>query len=267
VQVVGFDPGSGMGGPWNVVAGAVADLRGEDTVVIDELYKEKLGVTRLGQTAEIAGRRARIVGFTRGIRSFTTTPYVFCTFKNSLNYMRLAEDQTIYFLVRLKRGAEPETVRQDLLAALGEVEVVTNDELHARTQRYWVLETGAGVTTLLGAVLGLIVGVVVVAQTIYAATVDHIREFGTLKAMGASNGRIYAVIMAQAAISAVMGYIVAIAIAWPVSHASSKSNAPIYLPPEVAGGALLLALAMCTGAALISIRKATSIEPAMVFRG
>ena len=105
-----------------------------------------------------------------------------------------------------------------------------------------MFETGAGVTTLLGAVLGLIVGIVVVAQTIYAATVDHIREFGTLKAMGASNGHIYRVILKQAALSAVMGYAMAIVIAESVSRGSDSGSAAILLPPEMAAGMFVVAV-------------------------
>ncbi len=268
VQTAGFSLESGMGGPWNLTAGSVEALRGEDTVIIDELYMAKLGVTQLGQSVEINGRRARIVGFTRGIRSFTTSPYVFTSFKNAQNYINLRENETVYLLVRARPGVAPEALKPRLQAALGpSVEVHTNEEMRRKTMFYWVFSTGAGVTTLLGAVLGLIVGVVVVAQTIYAATVDHIREFGTLKAMGATNGNIYQVILTQAALSGVMGYAVAIVVAAFVSRASDSGNAPIALPPEVAAGTLLLALAMCMGASIISIRKATTIDPAMVFRG
>jgi len=107
----------------------------------------------------------------------------------------------------------------------------------------------------------------VVAQTIYSATVDHIREFGTLKAMGAANARIYEVILSQAAMSGAMGYAAAIVIAYFVARASDAGNAPVLLPPIVAAGTLLLALGMCMSASVISIRKATRIDPAMVFRG
>ena len=76
IQVVGFDPDSGMGGPWNIVEGDAYDLKIPDGVIIDEFYKRKLGVTRIGEVFEINGHRAQVVGFTRGIRSFTTEPYV-----------------------------------------------------------------------------------------------------------------------------------------------------------------------------------------------
>jgi putative ABC transport system permease protein len=267
VQIVGFPVESEVGGPWNIVAGTLDDLQGEDTVMVDEIYKDKLGVTRVGQTVEISGRRARVVGFTRSIRSFTTIPYVFTSFKNSQNYAGLAENQTIYFLLKVARGADPQTVKSALLEKLPGLDVYTNEEMRRKTRNYWVFGTGAGITTLIGAVLGLIVGIVVVAQTIYAATMDHIREFGTLKAMGASNGHIYQVILTQAALSATFGYAIAVSIALFVSQASQSGNAPILVPPSVAFGTFGLALAMCAGASIISIRKATRIDPAMVFRG
>ena len=269
VQVAGFPLDGGMGGPWNIVAGGIDALRGQDTVLIDEVYQAKLGVTHLGQTVELGDRRARVVGFTHGIRSFTTAPYVFCSFKNAQNYLgaSMREDQTMYLLVRTAAGADIGTVKAALHARLRSLDIYTNAEMLNKTQTYWVFGTGAGITTLLGALLGLIVGIVVVAQTIYAATVDHIREFGTLKAMGAANARIYQVILTQAALAGVMGYAVAIMIAEVVSHGSQGGNAPILLPPGMALGTLALAVGMCAGASIISIRKATTIDPAMVFRG
>lgn len=267
IQVVGFPLNAGMGGPWNVTQGRIEDLQAEDTVMVDEHYKAKLGVRAAGDSVEIMGRRARVVGFTKGIRSFTTSPYVFTSFKNSQNYAQLGENQTIYFIARLAPGADPQTVKRALSARLPSLDVYTNEEMRKKTMNYWVFSTGAGVTTLLGAVLGLIVGIVVVAQTIYSATVDHIREFGTLKAMGASNRNIYTVILTQAALSAALGYLVAVGISLLVSHGSQSGDALILLPPQVAGGAFLLALGMCAGASILSIHKATRIDPAMVFRG
>jgi putative ABC transport system permease protein len=267
VQVAGFDLTGGMGGPWNIVEGSIDLLRGEDTIIVDELYKKKLGVAGIGDTVEILGRRARVVGFTSGIRSFTTSPYIYTSFKNAQNYTQLASDQTYFLLVRLKPGADAATVKAALGEAISGVEIATNDEMAKRTQNYWLFSTGAGVTTLLGAFLGLVVGVVVVAQTIYSATVDHIREFGTLKAMGARNSYIYRVIIEQAILSAVMGYAVAIVIGIFISRSSAAGEAVILLPTEMILGVLALAVFMCIAASFLSIRKATSIDPAMVFKG
>lgn len=267
VQIAGFNLDGGMGGPWNVVEGSIQDLRGEDTVIVDELYKKKLGINKVGDSVEIMGRRARIVGFTSGIRSFTTAPYVYASFKNAQNYAGLAQDQTFFLLVKLKPGADLLTVKEHLIAAVPGVDVLTNNEMWKKTQNYWVFSTGAGITTLMGAALGVLVGVVVVAQTIYSATVDHIREFGTLKAMGARNSYIYRVIIEQAVISAALGYALAIGIGWIVAQGSRDGNALILLPPEMAVGTFGLAVLMCVAASIISIRKATSIDPALVFKG
>jgi putative ABC transport system permease protein len=266
IQIVGYAPPHGMGGPWNVTAGNVEDLRLDDTVMVDELYAAKLGVGRLGQIVEISDRRARVVGFTRGIRSFTTQPYVFCSFKNAQRYIGVSTGQTIFLLVKLAPGADPAAIKSLLEPRMNGFQVYTNDEMLRLTRRYWMLETGAGLTTVMGAVLGLIVGIAVVAQTIYAATIDHLREFGTLKAMGASNGRIYQVILIQATMSAFIGYAFAIAVAWGVSRLSESSQVPVLLPPELAAGTLALAVLMCMTASVVSIRKATRIDPAMVFR-
>lgn len=267
VQVVGINVDDPLERPWNLVEGRVEDLKSPDAVIMDELYKQKLGVTRVGEVFEIGGYRARVVGFTRGIRSFTTSPYVFTTFKNAQNFARMREDQTLFILVKVAPGANVGEVRRDLLARVKDVDVLTTAEFSHMTTFYWMFTTGAGVAVLIAAVLGLVVGFVVVAQTIYATTMDHIREFGTLKAIGAPNSYVYRVIMKQAAISAVIGYVLGMIVSVFVVHGSEKGGAAILMPTPMAVGMFFLTLAMCIGAALVSINKVTRIDPAMVFKG
>ena len=267
VQTVGFNPDKSLGGPWNLVEGSVADLKKPDAVIIDEIYKQKLGVDHTGQVFEINGHRARIVGFTRGIRAFTTSPHVFTTFKNAQNFNGLREDQTIFVLVKLAPGADPAQVRRDIVTHVKDVDVFTSAEFSRMTRFYWMFTTGAGVAVLLAAVLGLIVGFVVVAQTIYATTMDHLREYGTLKAMGAPNSYVYRVIMEQATISAVIGYALGMFVSFFVVRASQHGGAAILLPWPMAVGIFFLTVMMCIGAALVSINKVTRLDPALVFKG
>jgi putative ABC transport system permease protein len=267
VQIVGVEPGSGLGLPWNLVAGSLDDLRRPDAVFVDEIYREKLGVDRIGQVVEIRGRRARIAGFTRGIRAFTTSPYVFTTFKNAQDFADLQEDQTLYLLIKAAPGVDLAALRVRLQARLADVDVVTNAGFSRMTQVYWMFTTGAGIAVLLAALLGLVVGVVVVAQTIYATTVDHIREYGTLKAMGATNRYLYGVIVLQAVISAFIGYGLGMIVSVVVVRGSEQGGAAILLPAPMAVGMLGLTLAMCVGAAIVSINKVTRLDPAMVFKG
>jgi putative ABC transport system permease protein len=267
VQVVGLNVDENLGRPWNIVQGHVEDLKRPDAIIMDEIYKQKLGVDHAEQTFEINGKRARVVGFTQGIRAFTTSPYVFTTFKRAQEYANVPDDQTTYILVKLAPGAHPEQVRHDILDRVKDVDVVTNREFSRMTQFYWMFTTGAGVAVLLAALLGLVVGFVVVAQTIYATTMDHLREFGTLKAMGAPNSYVYKVIIKQAAISAVIGYFLGMIVSVFVVHASQKGGAAILMPTPMAIGMFFLTLFMCVGAALVSINKVTRLDPAMVFKG
>ena len=267
VQIVGINVDDPMERPWNLVQGHVEDLKSPDAIILDELYKKKLGVTGAGEVFEINGHRARVVGFTRGIRSFTTSPYVFTSFKNAQDFTNLREDQTYFILVKLAPGANAGQVRRDVLARVKDVEVYTTAEFSRMTTFYWMFTTGAGVAVLIAAALGLVVGFVVVAQTIYATTMDHIREYGTLKAMGAPNSYVYRVIMQQAAISAVIGYGLGMLVSVFVVRASQQGGAAILMPLPMAVGMFFLTLAMCIGAALVSINKVTNIDPAMVFKG
>jgi putative ABC transport system permease protein len=267
VMLIGFDRAGTMARPWNVTAGRLEDLEQPDAVFVDELYLKKLGVTHLGQQVEIGRFRARVVGFTRGIRTFTTAPPVFCSFKNAQNYFGLREDQVTYLLTSVEPGADPHAVANALNRRLTQSHAVATSEWSNTQRRYWMFGTGAGITVLIAAGLGVLVGIVVVAQTIYAATVDHIREYGTLKAMGATNAYIYAVILRQALTSGVIGYVAGMAIALSVSSASLHGTTAIIVPPWLVGLLFVTTLAMCGTASIVSINKVTRLDPAMVFRG
>jgi putative ABC transport system permease protein len=207
------------------------------------------------------------VGFTRGIRTFTTSPAVFTSFKNAQDYFGLREDQTVFLLVKAAQGADVQKLKEKIAAMVKDVDVHTREELSQKQRDYWMFGTGAGVTVLIAAALGLLVGVVVVAQTIYAATVDHIREYGTLKAMGATNGYIYRVIIKQAAMSGVVGYAIGMCVSLFAAHMSQQGTTAIIIPWQMVIGLFFLTMLMCVGASVVSINKATRIDPAMVFKG
>jgi putative ABC transport system permease protein len=266
VQVVGFNIDQSMGGPWNIVSGSVADLKAPDAILVDDLYWKKLGITRLGQVFEINGYRARVVGTTHGIRSFTTSPYIFTTFKNAQDFTNLREDQTVFILVRALPGENLIELQRTLENRLLDVDVLTTSQFSNMTRSYWMFTTGAGVAVLLAAVLGLVVGIVVVTQTIYATTMDHLREYGTLKAIGAPNSYVYRVILQQAGMSAVMGYAMGIGVSLFVVHGAQQGGAAILLPWQMALAIFGLTLVMCGVAAAVSIKKVTTLDPAMVFR-
>ncbi len=266
IMILGVELTATMGRPWNLTAGRAEDLAEPDAVIVDELYLAKLGIRGVGDVAEIRGRRARVVGLTRGIRTFTTAPPVFTSFKNAQGFAGIDRDRTLYVLVRAASGTDPAELAGRLDERLHGADALTTEEFRAAQESYWMFGTGAGVTVLIAAGLGMLVGVVVVAQTIYAATMDHLKEYGTLKAIGAANSYIYRVITQQALASAVVGYGVGMAIALAMSRASQLGTTAILLPWPLVVTLAVVTAAMCLVASIVSINKATRIDPAMVFR-
>jgi len=267
VEVVGVDPNRFMGLPWNVVEGDASQLKQPHAVMVDEIYKDKLGVHKVGEWFEVRGYRVKVVGFTRGIRAFTTAPYVFTSFKNAQDFCIFDVDQTNFVLVKAAAGVDLKQLQAELQRRLPDNDVYRTQEFAEKTSNYWMFTTGAGISVLMGAVLGLVVGLVVVTQTIYATTMDHIREFGTLKAMGAPNSYVYRVIITQAAIAAVMGYSMALVVTFFVTHGGSSAGAPIMVSWRLLVIMFFVTVGMCITAGVVSIKKVMGLDPAMVFRG
>ena len=268
ITLVGSDLDGGMGGAWNVVEGNLADLKKPDAIFVDQLYaSNKLGITKIGQTVEINKRRARVAGFTRGIRIFTSQPAVFTSFKNAQSFLNMREDETLYIVVKAKDGKNLTELKNEIAAKLENVEVLTRSELVYRQGLYWVIGTGAGITVLVAAFLAIVVGVIIVAQTIYSATVDHIREYGTLKAMGAPNFYLYKIIITQSVVSGLISFVIGIAASLIISRISYEGTLAIIVNWQLVLALFALTILMCCGSSVVAIRKATTIDPAMVFKG
>lgn len=266
VEVIGGNPDSRMGGPWNLTSGDVQQLKQPNAVIVDQIYKKKLAASQIGDHFEIRDYRAKIVGFTNGIRAFTTSPYVFTTFKNAQDYTQMNEDQTNFILVKAAPGVDIKGLKTKLQQRLPDNDVYETSEFSSMTRHYWMFTTGAGVAVLLAAALGVVVGIVVVAQTIYATTMDHIREYGTLKAMGAPNRYVFGVIMTQAAIAAIIGYAIGMVVSVFVVHGGSKGGASIVMNWQVVVLMFFVTLGMCISAAVVSVNKIMKLDPAMVFK-
>ena len=265
IFMIGFDPRSEGLRPWNVVEGRVESLAIPGAVAIDRSYFDRLETTRLGEYAEIGDQKVQVLAITNGIRSFTTTPYVFSSIDRARAYTGTAANKASYFLVRLTPGANVTQVRDRLRAQLTDAEVLTTGEFRNRSSNFWLFGTGAGAALFAGALLGLIVGTVIVAQTLYSSTKDHLNEFATLRAIGSSGKYIHKVIIFQALLSAVIGFCIAAAIGWIVVQATADTALPVVITPLMTAALLVLTVAMCVVSAIAAIMKVTRIDPAMVF--
>jgi putative ABC transport system permease protein len=265
VIVIGSDPKSGTMAPWDISKGKAEDLRAPDAVAIDASYSEQLGVQHVGDLARIEGRQARVAVITSGIRSFTTSPYVFTSLSQARVFLNTEASKTSYLAVELSSGADPATVRNRLAAKMENLEVLTTNEFRRRNVERWLLETGAGIALLSGAALAVLVGSVVMTQTLYASVNDHRREFATLRAMGSSKGFLRAVVLCQAAIGAAAGCAMALVADAAVATASANSAMPIHITPSLSAVLLALAFLMSMAAALSAASKVARVDPASVF--
>jgi putative ABC transport system permease protein len=263
--LVGLDYTNGGLAPWDIEQGNIAELSAPNGIAIDQSYFKDLGIEKLGDYAEVNNQKVRVAAVTKGIRSFTTLPYGFTTIARARQLTGANSDQSTYQLVTLAKGADLETVKSALQARLPDTEVLTQAEFRERSLTYWLFKTGAGMALISGAVLGIIVGVVVVAQTLYASTKDHLNEFATLRALGASAGYIHAVILIQAILSALIGYLLGIGLAYAVVRAAKGTTLNVVMTPQLAGWLFALTLGMCIIAAISAIFKVTRIDPAGVF--
>ena len=265
VIIIGTDMRAPGLHPWNLVAGSLEALAVPDAVAVDQTYFERLGTTGLGDSAEIRDQKAQVAAVTRGIRSFATTPYVFAPIERARAYMGTDPNKATYFLVRLAPNAHLASVRSRLRLSLTDAEVLTTAEFRRRSASFWLFGTGAGAALFAGALLGIIVGTIIVAQTLYASTKDHLNEFATLRAIGSSAKYIYKVIIWQALISAVVGFCIAAGIGFLVVRTTAESALPVIMTPGLTVGLFVLTVVMCVLSAIAAIVQVTRIDPAMVF--
>lgn len=264
--VIGSNPDKPGLHPWNLVQGSQDALAKPGAVAVDKTYFGRLGIHGLGDQTEIRDQTARVAAITDGIRSFTTTPYVFTSIGTAHALTAIPPNRISYLLVHLSPGADRDAVRQHLLQKLSKVEILTTKEFSSRSRAFWLFGTGAGAALFAGALLGFIVGTVIIAQTLYASAKDHVNEFATLRAIGSANGYILNVIISQAVFGAVVGFSIAISIALIVVAWTASTPLPIVMTPTLALALLVLTVFMCIASATAAIAHVLRIDPMMAFK-
>jgi putative ABC transport system permease protein len=253
--------------PWNVIEGDLTDLRRGNYLFLDDSAEKRFGDFQIGEYREVIGHRMKIIGRTRDALSFSTTPILFLDYRRA---QEMSPDElagnTTYVLVKLAPGANVEAVRREIEHRLRHNDVHTRAEWAAQSRRYWVESTGLGLNLAMTVFLGCLVGVVVVAQTLYTSTMEHIKEFGTVKAIGGSNWDIYKILGEQATIAAIVGFALGGIMSWFLRPAMANIGLKLIISPSFAATVGVGTLVLCLAAAMISFRKVARIDPALVFR-
>jgi putative ABC transport system permease protein len=267
VQIAGLDVHGDLRPSINLVEGSISDLALQDAIIIDRGDQAKLGNPQLGDIVDIYNHRAKVVGFTEHMKSFTTSPYVFTSQKNFHTFSLMGrEDKPISLLVKVKDGESVSKVRDAIAAAVTGIEVQTREGFSSRTRNYWLIETGMGIGFLAAALLGLLVGGVIVSQTLYAMTVEKVPEFAVLKAMGASMAELAFVVLEQGFICGGIGVALGLAASKILAAMALRAGTSIELSTPLIILVAILTLALCSAASLASVLRLRKIEPAMVFR-
>jgi putative ABC transport system permease protein len=170
-------------------------------------------------------------------------------------------------LVRTIPGADPRRVRDAIAAALPpDVHVLTRDEYMEREVTYWASATPIGYVFTFGVVMGLVVGCVIVYQILFADVSEHLPEYATVKAMGYPNRYLSGVVVSEALILAVLGYLPGLAVSWWLYGVTeTATKLPMTLTLDRGAQVLGLAAAMCTASALLAARRLRAADPADVF--
>ena len=252
--------------PWNVQQGSPADLKRGYALLMDRSAALRYGAFAVGEQREILGRRFRIVGTTAEAASFTTTPIVFMDYRNAQELQEPLRGNTTYVLVRLAPGADARAVQTELRRRLPYNDVLTREEWALQSRNYWVKSTGLGMSMGVTVFLGILVGIVIVAQTLYPSAVEHIKEFGTVKAIGGSNFAIYRILGEQALIAAVIGFALGALFSYAARPLIAEIHLNVLLSPAFSAIVFAGTVLMCLGAALVSFRRVSAIDPALVFR-
>jgi putative ABC transport system permease protein len=259
-----------------MVEGKLEDLRRAEAVIVDDVgAAEKLahvnddGSTtplKIGDTLELNDHRAIVVGICKVSRTFQSQPVVFTTYSRATLFAPRERKLLSFVLVKARGGVDQRELCDRITKETG-LAAYTRDEFKTLTWKYFAKYTGIpinfGITTL----LGFLVGTAIAGQTFYNFTIENLKQFGALKAMGATNGRIVGMIMLQASVVGLLGFGMGIGLATLFGVMTQGGELAFYTPWKllpITGGAVVL---ICILSSLLSVRRVIVLEPAVVFRG
>jgi putative ABC transport system permease protein len=274
VILFGLDDASLVGAPQEMIAGQVGDLRRPDAVIVDKAGYEYLwpddpkGEYQLGKLFEMNDRRCVLVGVCKASAPFTTLPVVYTRFSQTTFYVPRERDTMSFILVKPQAGLDPHELCRRIEFQTGRM-ALTQDEFFWKTIAYFLSSTGIPVNFGITIFLGFFVGVAVAGQTFYLFTIENLKHFGSLKAMGLSNVRIVGMIVLQGLVVGAMGYALGVgltAVYFMITNQRTQL-AGLNMDWQVMAGTGVAVAAIIVLASLVSIRKVLVLEPAIVFRG
>ena len=274
-NVIGLDDATLIGGPPIMVQGTLADLRRSDAVIVDDVgAATKLAKVlpdgrrvpiQIGDTLELNDHRAVVVGICRITRTFQSQPMIYTTYSRATIFAPRERKLLSFILAKVSAGESVQAACDRIHKATG-LAAYTRQQFVQLTLNYFMKNTGIPLNIATTVLLGFIIGTAIAGQTFYNFTLDNLRYFGTLKAMGAPNAKLLRMIVLQALVVGAIGYGLGVGAASLFGAVTQNTEVAFRLPWQIlalTAGAMLL---ICVGAALLSIWKVVKLEAAIVFR-
>lgn len=270
VILMGLDDSTLVGAPRKMLLGSVEDLRKNDAVIIDEAGYHYLfpgQPHRVGQVIEMTDRRAEIVGICEVNQPFQSQPIFYTKYSRAMQFSPPERRLLSYIIVEPEEGVSPKELCQRIEQAT-ELKALTKPEFEWSTIQFYLQNTGIPFNFGITVLLGFVVGVAIAGQTFYLFTIENLKQFGALKAMGTSNLRIVGMILVQALVVGVIGYGLGMG-GTALFFTLTQGAIPLkgfHMVWQVMAGTSLVVCVIVTMASLLSIRKVLVLEPAVVFR-
>ncbi len=271
VILFGLDDATFVGAPAEMVIGKLSDLRRPDSFIVDKAGYEYMWPNepyKLGRELQINERRAVLVGVCKASAPFTTLPILYSKYSTAANYAPPGRRMMSFVLAQPIKGVTSTDVARRIEKQTG-LMALTQDEFFWKTIVYFLGSTGIPVNFGITITLGFIVGAAVTGQTFYLFTVENLRQFGALKAMGVTNGRLVGMILLQGVLVGAIGFGIGIGLTAlffvGTSHVTVLAGLFMTSTAVIGTGTAVLVIIMLT--ALASIHRVLVLEPAVVFRG
>ncbi|MEQ1801849.1 MAG: ABC transporter permease DevC [Gammaproteobacteria bacterium] len=273
INAIGIDPEDDILDTPGFAAGRPL-LAGQDVVLFDAASRPEFGPVGERFAAEgpivteVNDREVKIAGLFEVGPSFGIDATILTSDDNWLRlFPERSRDDIHLGLIRLRDGADPLAVRDRLREYLPkDVLVLTRSDFIARETAYWNSATPIGYIFAFGAIMGFVVGAIIVYQILFADVSEHINEYATLRAMGYRNRFVSGIVLQEAVILAVLGYIPGVAIAaWLSGVAAGATRLPLHITPDRALVVFALTLVMCGISGFLALRKVRKLDPAEVF--
>ncbi|CAE6743305.1 ABC transporter permease [Nitrospira defluvii] len=269
ITLTGLDASTLIGRPAEVLEGRFEDILQPDAVMLDQWAVERMGgptVITIGTVFELNDKLARVVAIAKTQKNFTNIPVVYTTYDRAIRYVPRERRTLSYVLAKAKDGVSDAEVTARIQAQTG-LGAFTAQDFGWKTISWVLKNTGIGINFGTTILLGFIVGMAIAGQTFYLFTVENLKQFGALKAMGASTFTLARMILLQAFTVGLTGYGIGLGLATGFGFLSAKGGGlPFVETWQLLLVVLIALLGICTCSALISIVKLARLEPAIVFR-